>query len=407
MASESTPPKGPLSGVRVIDLTTVMFGPYCTQIMGEMGADIIKVEGPEGDISRQVGPSRHPGMSAAFLIKGRNKRSVVLDLKQPAAREALYKLCETADVFIHNMRPKAAARLGISYEDIEKARADIVYCNAIGFGPDGPYADKPAYDDLIQGLSGLAALTGMVTGEPRFAPSVVADKTSGLFALYSICMGLFHRERTREGQRIDVPMFESFASFVINEHMQERFFEPPQGEAGYVRLLSPYRRPHKTADGYVCILPYSNKHWLAFFKIANRPELADDPRFQTMSERTKNINALYQMLAEITPSRTTAEWLEACEKADIPAQPMNTPEDLFSDPHLTAVGMFPESEHPTEGKVRHIRVPVTFHKTPGGLTRHAPRLGEHSLDLLREAGLTEDEIADLLEARATSQADPL
>ena len=397
-------PRGPLNGVRVIDLTTVMFGPYCTQIMGEMGADVVKVEGPEGDISRQVGNSRSPGMSAAFLIKGRNKRSVVLDLKQPEAREALYKLCATADVFIHNMRPKAAAKLGIAYEDIEKARPDIVYCNAIGFGPDGPYADKPAYDDLIQGLSGLAALTGMVTGEPRFAPSVVADKTSGLFALYSVCMGLFHRERTGEGQRIDVPMFESFASFVINEHMQGRFFEPPQSEAGYVRLLSPYRRPQKTADGYVCVLPYSNKHWLAFFEVTGREDLVGDPRFSTMPERTKNINELYQILSEIMPTRTTGEWLSALEEADVPAAPMNTPEDLFTDPHLSAVGMFPESEHPSEGKVRHIRVPVTFHKTPGGLTRHAPRLGEHSVELLREAGLTEEEIQGLVDARATSQA---
>lgn len=401
----NTAPRGPLSGVRVIDLTTVMFGPYCTQIMGEMGADIVKVEGPEGDISRQVGPSRHPGMSAAFMIKGRNKRSVVLDLKQPAAREALYKLCEGADVFIHNMRPKAAARLGIAYEDIEKRRPDIVYCNAIGFGPDGPYADKPAYDDLIQGLSGLAALNGMVSGEPRFAPSVMADKTSGLFALYAISMGLFHRERTGEGQRIDVPMYESFASFVINEHMQGRFFDPPQSPAGYVRLLSPYRRPHKTADGYICMMPYSTKHWLAFFELAGRPDLAADERFHTMPGRTQNIGELYQHLSEIMPTRSTADWLEVLAEADVPAAPMNTPEDLFDDPHLNAVGMFPFSEHPSEGKVRHIKVPVTFSKTPGGLTRHAPRLGEHSLELLREAGLTEEEIQGLMDARASSQAE--
>lgn len=398
-------PRGPLSGVRVIDLTTVMFGPYCTQIMGEMGADVMKVEGPEGDISRQVGDSRHPGMSAAFMVKGRNKRSLVLDLKKEDARAALYKLCETADVFIHNMRPKAAARLGISYDDIAKHRPDIVYCNAIGFGPTGPYADKPAYDDLIQGLSGLAALTGMVTGEPRFAPSVVADKTSGLFALYSICMGLFHRERTGEGQRIDVPMFESFASFVINEHMQGRFFEPPTSEAGYVRLLSPYRRPHKTADGYICMMPYSTKHWLAFFELAGRPDLAADERFHTMPGRTKNIGELYQHLAEIMPTRTTADWLDVLEKADVPAAPMNTPEDLFHDPHLTAVGMFPLDEHPSEGPVRHIKVPVTFHKTPGGLTRHAPRLGEHSAEILREAGLSDAEIQALMTGGASSQAE--
>jgi crotonobetainyl-CoA:carnitine CoA-transferase CaiB-like acyl-CoA transferase len=262
---------GPLDGVRVVDLTTVMYGPYCTQIMGEMGADVIKVEPPGGDITRQVGPSRSPGMSAAHLIKGRNKRSLVLDLKQADAREALYRLAATADVFIHNMRPKAAESLGIGYDIIAAHRPDIVYCAATGFGEAGPYVDRPAYDDLIQGLSGLAALQGRLTGEPRYAPSVLADKTSGLFALYSIMMGLFHRERTGEGQRIHVPMYEAFTSFVMNEHMQLRVFDPPVGPAGYPRLLTKNRRPFPTRDGYVCLMPYTDSHWRRFITIAGRP----------------------------------------------------------------------------------------------------------------------------------------
>lgn len=396
---------GPLDGVRVVDLTTVMYGPYCTQIMGEMGADVIKVEPPGGDITRQVGPSRSPGMSAAHLIKGRNKRSLVLDLKQADAREALYRLAATADVFIHNMRPKAAESLGIGYEVIAGHRPDIVYCAATGFGEAGPYVDRPAYDDLIQGLSGLAALQGRLTGEPRYAPSVLADKTSGLFALYSIMMGLFHRERTGEGQRIHVPMYEAFTSFVMNEHMQLRVFDPPEGPAGYPRLLTKNRRPFPTRDGYVCLMPYTDRHWRRFFAIAGRPELADDPRFARMADRTRNIDTLYGLVVEILAERTTAEWTAAFDEADIPAAPMNEPDDLFEDPHLKAVDFFPVDEHPTEGKIRHIKVPVAFSKTPGGLARHAERTGESSATLLAELGYSEDDIARLVAAGATATAE--
>lgn len=249
-------PPGPLQGIRVIDLTTVMFGPYCTQIMGEMGADVIKVESPEGDIGRQTGATRSKGMSAAHLMKGRNKRCIVLDLKQAAGLEALQRLTETADVFVHNMRPQAATRLGIAYGVVSTWKPDIIYAAATGFGEDGPYADRPAYDDLIQGMAGMAGLYGMATGEPRYAPTVMVDKTSGLFLLYALTMALFHRQRTGEGQQIQVPMFECMVSFLMNEHMQARTFEPPQGPAGYQRLLTPHRRPYATADGYICAIPY-------------------------------------------------------------------------------------------------------------------------------------------------------
>jgi crotonobetainyl-CoA:carnitine CoA-transferase CaiB-like acyl-CoA transferase len=388
-------PRGPLDGVRVIDLTTVMLGPFCTQILGEMGADVIKVEPPGGDIGRITGAMKNPGMSAAYIMKGRNKRSVVLDLKKPEAREPLRRLVESADVFVHNIRPKAAARLGIDYESIAKWKPDIVYAAATGYGEAGPYVDKPAYDDLIQGASGLAALFGTVTGTPRYGPSVLADKTTGLYLTYSISMALFHRERTGEGQYVHVPMYEAFTSFVMNEHMQGRAYEPPIGEAGYLRMLTPHRRPFPTADGHICVLPYNDRHWRGFFATVGRPELADDARFADQPSRSKNIDALYAIVVEVMAAKTSAEWLALLEEADIPVMPMNTPEDLFECPHLSAVGMFPVVDHPTEGKIRHIKVPVHFSKTPGGYYRHPETLGASTEAVLADVGYSDGEIEAL------------
>ena len=396
----SETPRGPLQGIRVIDLTTVMLGPFCTQILGEMGADVIKLEPPGGDIGRWTGAFKTPGMSSAYLMKGRNKRSVVLDLKKPEAQEPLKRLVESADVFVHNIRPKAAARLGINYESIAAIKPDIVYAAATGYGEEGPFVDKPAYDDLIQGASGLASLFGSVTGTPRYGPSVLADKTTGLFLTYSISMGLFHRERTGEGQKIHVPMYESFAGFIMNEHMQGRMYDPPTGEAGYQRMLTPHRRPFPTADGYICVLPYNDKHWGRFFDVAGKSEMAKDPRFADQPSRSKNIDALYEIVTEIMADRSSAEWLRVLEEADIPVMPMNSPEDLFDCPHLTAVGMFPEVEHPTEGKIRHIKVPVSFSKTPGGYYRHPENLGQSTAETLSDVGYSEAEIAALVDAGA-------
>ena len=396
-------PRGPLDGIRVIDLTTVMLGPFATQILGEMGADVIKIESPGGDIGRMTGASKNPGMSAAYMMKGRNKRSVVLDLKKPEAREPLKRLVETADVFVHNIRPKAALRLGIDYDSIAAWKPDIVYAAATGYGEDGPYVDKPAYDDLIQGASGLASLFGSVTGTPRYGPTVLADKTTGMFLTYAITMALFHRERTGEGQRVHVPMYESFSAFVMNEHMQGRRYEPPIGPAGYQRMLTPHRRPYPTADGHICVLPYNDRHWAKFFEVVGREELTSDERFSSQAARSANIDALYGIVAEVMPARTSKEWLDLLEASDIPVMPMNTPEDLFEDPHLKAVGMFPVVDHPTEGKLRHIKVPINFSKTPGGYYRHPEQLGQSTAEVLADLGYTEEKIAGLQETGAAGK----
>ena len=395
-------PKGPLQGVRVVDLTTVMLGPFCTQILGEMGAEVIKIETPDGDVNRWTGESRSPGMSTGQLIKGRNKRSIVLNLKVVEAREAFEKLIKTADVFVHNIRPKAASRLAIDYETIAELNPSIIYASATGFGEAGPFADKPAYDDLIQGASGIASLYGKVTGTPRYVPSVMADKTTGLFLSNYISMALFHKERTGEGQKLHVPMYESFAAFVISEHMQGQTFVPATGPAGYTRMLTVHRKPYETMDGFICVVPYTQKHWMNFLTLVGEQNLIEDPRFSSQTERTKNIDALYEIVSDSMKTRTTSDWLITLTDADIPAGPMNSPEDLFDCPHLDAVGMFPEIEHPTEGRIKHIKVPVTFSKTPGGLYRHSEKLGERTHAILSELGFSKTEIINLQNTGATT-----
>ena len=388
-------PKGPLQGVRVVDLTTVMLGPFCTQILGEMGAEIIKIETPEGDVNRWTGESRSPGMSTGQLIKGRNKRSIILDLKVKKVRKVFEKLIQTADVFVHNIRPKAAKRLAIDYETIAELNPGIIYASATGFGETGPFADKPAYDDLIQGASGIASLFGKVTGTPRYVPSVMADKTTGLFLSNYISMALFHRERTGEGQKLHVPMYESFAAFVVSEHMQGQTFVPPTGPAGYTRMLTSHRKPYETMDGFICVVPYTQKHWANFLALVGRADLIKDPRFSNQTERTKNIDTLYEIVSDNMKSRSTNNWIIALSDADIPAGPMNSPEDLFECPHLKAVEMFPEIEHPTEGRIKHIKVPAAFSKTPGGLYHHSEKLGASTNTVLNELGFSRTEITEL------------
>jgi crotonobetainyl-CoA:carnitine CoA-transferase CaiB-like acyl-CoA transferase len=295
---------GPLAGIRIVDLTSVIFGPYATQNLGDMGADVIKVEAPEGDIARWLVPMRAPGMAGIFMNTNRNKRSLVLDLKQPAAREALLKVVGEADVFVHNLRPQAIRKLKLGYGELKAVNPKLLYCNAWGFGTRGPYAERPAYDDVIQAMSGLADLTRRQTGgPPALAPTIMADKTSGLMLTIAILLGIVHRQRTGEGQEVEVPMFESMVSFVMAEHLAGEVFDPPvqtnSGTMGYDRVLAKHRKPSKTADGYMTVLPYTDRHWVSFFAAAGKPDLAKDERFSSVGARSRNVGDLYETVAEL------------------------------------------------------------------------------------------------------------
>lgn len=396
---------GPLAGVRVIDLTTVLMGPFATQILGDFGADVIKVEPPGGgDGVRGVGPRRNPGMAAIFLHANRSKRSVVLDLKHPEGREALLRLAADADVLIYNVRPQAMARLALSYEDLAAVNPKIIYVGTYGYGQRGPYAAKPAYDDLIQGAVGIPALSVLAGGDqPRYAPSPLADRICGLAAVNAVTAALYWRERSGEGQSIEVPMFETMAQFTLSDHMCGETFDPPLGPTGYARVLNEYRRPYATRDGYLCVLPYSDKQWETFFRVVGRPELLKtDPRFSSLERRTEHIRELYSLLAEIMLTRTTAEWRECLEAVDIPVMPMHSIDSLMDDPHLKAVGFLQTVDHPTEGRMRSIGIPSSWSKSQPRLTRHAPRAGEHGREVLAEAGYSPEEIDALAASGAMS-----
>lgn len=391
--------KGPFDGIRIIDLTAIVFGPLATQIFGDLGADVIKIEPPEGDQFRNAQAARSPRMGAAYINSNRNKRSLCLDLKQPEAHAALMRLIAGADVFVHSLRPQAIAKLGLDYASVKAAREDIVYCSAWGYGSGGPYAGRPAYDDVIQAASGIAGLVARTApdGVPAFAPMVMADKTGALTVTYAVMAALFHRERTGEGQEVEVPMFESLAAFNLVEHLAGASFEPHEDVMGYVRLMSPSRKPYATKDGYIAVLPYTTRHWRAFFSLAGRPEMLEDHRVNDAVARGRAISELYEIVETIMPERNTGEWLELLTQADIPVAPVNSLEDLLEDPHLRETGFFVEYDHPGEGRMRTTAPPTRFSQSPAGLHRHPPRLGEHSREVLAEAGYDAAQIADLIE----------
>ena len=305
---------GPLAGVRVLDATTVVLGPLATQMLGDLGADVIKIEPPDGDTTRKLGPGRNPDMAAFYLGCNRNKRSVVLDLKQPAGLAALLRLARTADAFVHNFRPQAAARLGVPYEALRAENPGIVYCATYGFRAAGPYGNKPVYDDIIQAASGLAALQAPLVGDPRYLPTIVADKTSSMGVAVALLAALHHRARTGEGQAIEVPMFETLVAWVMVEHMYGATFVPPLDSPGYKRVLNRWRRPFPTVDGYLAVLPYTDAHWRAFFTVAGREDLLADERFRSLSSRLDHIELLYEELGKIVATRTSAEWLATLDR---------------------------------------------------------------------------------------------
>ncbi|WP_159999075.1 CaiB/BaiF CoA-transferase family protein [Roseomonas sp. 18066] len=384
---------GPLQGIRILDLTTVVMGPYATSILGDMGADVIKVESPEGDILRQVGPSRSGEMGGIFLHANRSKRSIVLDLKRPEGRAALLKLAETADVLIHNLRPQAMARLGLDHAALAAVNPAIIHAGAFGFGQDGPYAARPAYDDLMQGIAGIPSLMAdSGDGTPRYVPVNIADRIVGLHAAIAVLGALQHRARTGEGQAIEIPMFETMASFVLGDHLGGMTHRPALDQGGYARLLTPNRRPYATADGHLCVLIYNDKHWRSFFAAIDRPDLAADPRFASHASRIRHTDAICAELGEILVTRPTAEWEALLDRAGIPHTPLHTLDSLVEDPHLAAVGFFTEADHAAEGKVRGMKVASRWSASQPEPSRLAPRLGEHTAEVLREAGLSEAEI---------------
>ena len=392
---------GPLDGVRVLDLTTVVMGPFATQILADYGADVIKLEPPEGDVMRHNAPMRSKGMGHIFMNANRNKRSVVLDLKKDGGRAACLAIAKGADVLVYNIRPQAMARLKLSYDDVRAVNPRLIYVGAFGYSQRGPYAAKAAYDDLIQGAVGLPWLAREAGAEtPRYVPATLADRSAGLHIVNAVCAALYHREKTGKGQRVDVPMFESLLQTVMGEHMGGYTYLPQSGQPGYARMLAKERRPYETSDGYVCVLVYNDKQWRAFFGLIGRPELLSDPKFATQEARSRDFEGAYAMIAAEMKKRSTAEWIAAMEAADIPVQRMNSLADIVDDPHLAATGYFRTVEHPTEGSIRSMAVPSEWSESAPEYRRHAPRLGEHTREILREAGLTDAAVEDLIASGA-------
>ena len=374
----------PLEGIRILEIASMIFGPLAGQYLGDMGADVIKLEPPEGDLTRAIGPRRSPRMGAFFMTSNRSKRSIVVDLKRPEGREVLQRLVAKTDVLLHSMRTPAATRLGLDYATLVKTNPSLVYCHVTGYGDDGPYGGRPAYDDIIQAASGLAMLQQVVGGQPRFIPTIIADKISGVHAAYAIVLALMHRMRTGEGQQVDVAMFETMAAFNMLEHQWGHTFEPPIGPMGYAPVSSAARRPYRTLDGYLALLPYSNAHWKRFFELAGEPQFMQNPRFATFAARQLHFREVWDEIERQVARKSNAEWLRLLTPEDVPFSVVNDIEDLPNDPHLEAVNFWHLMEHPTEGTLRVPRNPLQMSASPPEVTRLPPNLGEHSAEVLRE-----------------------
>lgn len=394
---------GPLAGLRVLDLTSVLMGPYATQILGDFGAEITKVEAPSGDVIRQIGPARNPGMGPMFINTNRNKKSIALDLKSPKGRAALLRLAKDADVLVTNVRPLAMDRLGLSYEELSKINPALIYASLVGFDQSGPYAARPAYDDLIQGGSCIAHSFVRAGQRPSYVPAAVADRVVGMAAVNAILAAAMERHTSGLGQKVEIPMFETMLSMVLGDHLGGLTYDPPLDQGGYTRQLSPDRRPYQTKDGYVCALVYNDNHWERFFRAIGRPDMpAADPRFASFAARIDHIDEVYAELGKILLTRTTEEWLALFDEADVPAMPMHSYESALSDPHLMAVDFFQNVEHPTEGAIKSMRFPVRYSRSKIETQQMAPTLGRDGVDILTKAGFTDDEIQDLRDSHVLS-----
>lgn len=393
---------GTLDGIRVIDLTTVIMGPWAAQMMGDMGADVIKVETHGGDISRGMGLSRNPGMAACYLTINRNKRSIVLDLTQKEGLTALRRLIDTADVFMHNLRPKVMNKFNLGYDTFKETHPELVYCAAYGFRSDGPMADRPAYDDIIQTAAGVCDVQALISGQPHYVPTLIADKTSAYAVFGAVMAALVRRERGGGGQAVEVPMFETMVDFVMVEHLYGATFDPPIGQMGYERIMNIERRPYETRDGgYLTVLPYTDKNWSDFFDLVGRPELMDDPVFASYSERVRNTDKVCAVLGETIATRDLAVWVRQLNEADIPVMEVLTKEALLENEQLAATGFWRNVEHPTEGRLRLADPPFRYSKTPSSIRTLPPGHGQQSREILAEAGYTAEEIAELVERKVT------
>lgn len=392
---------GPLQGIRILDLTSVVAGPLATQMLGDMGADVIKIESPEGDAPRHTGPARSPNMAALFMGLNRGKRSLVLDLKQECAKAALWRLIASADVLVHSMRPQKMEKLGFPHQTVCAKHPRLVYAALHGYRDGGPYSGQPAYDDVIQGQSGIAALMGGLAGEPLYAPMILADKTCAHAIVGAVSAALFARERTGRGGFVEIPMFEQMVSFVLGEHLFGHNFVPPLGSLGYTRVLARWRRPYQTKDGYICMMAYTQAHWQRFWDMIGKPDVHRDPRFNSIAARAKNVVALYELAGSCIAGKTTAEWLALLREREIPAARMASLDEVLADPQLAATGFFKRATHPTEGEILYTDLPVRFGGASVTSERLQPRLGEHSVEVLRDAGLAADEIEALVACGAT------
>ncbi len=389
---------GPLHGIRVLDLTSIVLGPVATQVLGDYGADVIKVEGPGGDLMRANGVAREPAMSSVFIGVNRNKRSIVLDLKAEAGREALLRLAARADVLVHNVRPKAMRGLRLAWEDLHAVNPRLIYCAATGFAQDGPQAGRPAFDDIVQAESGLVSLMQSVHGTPAYVPALLADKTAGLAVANAVLAALVHRERHGTGQAIEVPMFETMVEFNLLEHMGGRAFEPPLGGAGYARVTQGGRRPLRCADGYVAMLPYTPQQWARLLQEVGLGELVQRHALTDRASLNRCVRELYAELEAIAPRRSVAQWVETCRRLDVPIGAIRTLDELADHPQLRATGAFQTMPDGDGRKVRYVRPSARFSRTPARVRRAAPRLGQHTAEILAEAGYDAEAIGRLMRA---------